>query len=144
MRTANKLERIALQSKFNDEQIDVLLEIVNATENPQIAIELLLGIYEQPYIAKYVDHPEKGILTFTEYSKIKDKVYYSYQRQRKVSIYVDENANVSLINADNYKEYVKDYDIDRVKRISVATNDWETVNDFCYYSTWIQYPETLL
>ena len=143
MRTTDKLERIALQSKFNDEQIDVLLEVVNATENPQIAIELLLGIYEEPYIAKCVDHPQKGILTFTEYDKIKDKVYYSYQKKKTKSIYVDKNVDESIIDVFNYEPYSKVYSKD-VKTIWITLDEWETVNDHCYYSTWIQYPEVLV
>ena len=144
MRTTNKLERIALQSKFNDEQIDALLEIANATENPKIAIEMLLGVYEQPYIANYVEHPDKGALTFKQYDKFKDKVYYTYARKKQVGIYVDKTVDQSLINADNYKEYEKHYNRDGVIHILITLDEWESVNESCYYETWIKYTEILL
>lgn len=143
MKTANKLERIALQSKFNDEHIDALLEIANATENPQIAIELLLGIYEEPYIATCVEHPEKGIATFKWYDKFRDRVWYSYQKKKTKAIYVDKNVDESIINIDNYEQYSKVYSKD-VKTIWITLNEWESIEDYCYYQTWIKYTEILL
>lgn len=135
------IQEIALGTIFPKEQINTILEIVNATQNPQVAVELLLGIYEQPYIAKYVEHPDKGTLSLIEYDKFRDKVYYTYIRKKKVGIYVDKTADESLINADNYKEYEKPYNRDTVKHISVTLDTDEWQSDECYYDTWAKYPE---
>lgn len=135
------IQEIALGTIFPKEQVNTILEIVNATENPKVAIELLLGIYEQPYIANYVEHPDKGALSFIQYDKFKDKVYYTYLRKRKVGIYVDKTADESLINADNYKEYEKPYNRDSVKHILVTLDEDERVDGDCYYDTWAKFPE---
>ena len=138
------IQEIALGTIFPKEQVNTILEIVNATENPETAMKVLLGIYEQPYIAKYVEHPDKGMLTFKEYDKFKDRISYTYQRQKKAGIYVDKTADESLINADNYKEYEKDYNRDAVKHISVTLDKWENVDDYCQYNIWNRYVEHLV
>lgn len=135
------IQEIALGTIFPKEQANTILEIVNATENPEVGLKMLLGIYEQPYIAQYVDHPEKKLLTFKEYDKFKDRVSYTYVRRKQTGIYVNKNADESLINADNYREYVETYNRDTVKHILVTLKEWEIVDDYCHYDTWIKYAE---
>lgn len=137
------IQEIALGTIFPKEQVNTILEIVNATENPEIAIKVLLGIYEEPYVAKHVEHPEKGIATFKWYDKFKDRVWYSYQRKKTKAIYVDKNVDESIIDVDNYEQYSKVYSKD-VKTIWITLDEWESVEDYCYYQTWIKYPEPLL
>jgi hypothetical protein len=78
----SKIIRAALAARFNASDLDALLEIINATEQPEIATELLLGIYEQPDVnftphpdAKSQDYPN---MMFEKYDKWTDKVHYTY------------------------------------------------------------------
>ena len=79
MNYTTSIESIALESKFNKENIPALLTVVNATENPQIALEILLGIYQYPDIFTVAnDSNEEKKRTFVSFEPIGSKVTYSY------------------------------------------------------------------
>lgn len=40
----NTIQKIALSTKFSEEQVNSIMEIVTATPNPEYALEILLGI----------------------------------------------------------------------------------------------------
>lgn len=74
--------KAALAAKFNASDVDVMLEVANQTNNPEVAVELMLGIYQQPDVnftphpdAKSQDHPN---MMFERYDKWTDKVHYTY------------------------------------------------------------------
>lgn len=73
------IESIALESKFNKEHIPALLNVVNATTNPQIALQILLGIYEYPEIFTSANDSEsEKERTFLSFEPIGSKVTYTY------------------------------------------------------------------
>ena len=77
----NKIIKAALRAKFNAFDVDALLEIISKTENPEVAAELLLGVYEQPEInlAVHPDYsPSQQNKMFIRYDKWRGRVYYSY------------------------------------------------------------------
>ena len=51
---------IALKTKFKEEHIPALMEIVQATANPSIAIEILLGIYQEPTLRERAIYQENN------------------------------------------------------------------------------------
>lgn len=77
----SKLQKIALGTMFNANQMEALEQVLNATHNPEVAIELLLGVYEQPKINEIpaefnINHQN---IEFVSYDKFKDEVTYRYQ-----------------------------------------------------------------
>ena len=79
MNYTTTIESIALESKFNKENIPALLSVVNATENPQIALEILLDIYQYPDIFTVAnDSNEQKKRTFVSFEPIGSQVTYSY------------------------------------------------------------------
>jgi hypothetical protein len=73
------IESIALESKFNKEHIPALLNVVNATTNPQTALQILLGIYEYPKIFTSANDSEsEKERTFLSFEPITSKVTYLY------------------------------------------------------------------
>ena len=77
----NKIIKAALAAKFNASDVEVLLEVISKTENPEVATELLLGIYEQPDVNLAVHpnyEPNQQNKMFIRYDKWRDRVYYSY------------------------------------------------------------------
>ena len=77
----SKIQKIALGTIFNPSQMEALEQVLNATSNPEVAIELLLGVYEQPYInaipAEFNQNHQN--IEFVSYDKFKDEVTYRYQ-----------------------------------------------------------------
>jgi hypothetical protein len=45
----SQITKIALQTVFNPEVVNTLMELVNRTPNPEYAVEMLLGIEAGPY-----------------------------------------------------------------------------------------------
>jgi len=77
----NKIIKAALAAKFSASDADTLLEVISNTDNPEVATELLLGIYEQPEINLAVHpnyEPNQQNKMFLRYDKWRDRVYYSY------------------------------------------------------------------
>lgn len=73
------IESIALESKFNKEHISALLTVLNATTNPQIALQILLGIYKYPAIFTSANDSEnEKERTFLSFEPISSKVTYVY------------------------------------------------------------------
>ena len=86
----NKIIKIALESKYPNIDMETLLDVVNATENPTVATEVLLGVYEQPRIlsiSRITDDNIKEVRSLLEYNKYTDKVSYTYVKEELVTVY---------------------------------------------------------
>ena len=94
----NNLLKYALESKFGkDANIEEVLEVITATGNATVAVEKMLGIYEEPNLPKEVVakrysndgdvctlesfNPFKGEVTFTS---LKKKSEYRYFNRSKL------------------------------------------------------------
>lgn len=101
----NKIIKALLTSKFPNINADVLLDIISATPNPELATELLCGIYEEITVSAKRVHSknnEKGILTFTEFNKWSNKVHYSYEAIVTKGAYFPKGTKVSDVTMDNF------------------------------------------
>lgn len=79
MNYTTSIESIALESKFSKENIPALLTVINATENPQTTLQILLGIYDYPNIFLVAnDSKDEKERTFLSFEPISSKVTYSY------------------------------------------------------------------
>lgn len=73
------IKSIALESKFNKEDIPALLSVVEETPNPETAIEILLGIYQEPTIFKFAkDGENEAERTLVGFKPISQTVTYTY------------------------------------------------------------------
>lgn len=80
-----------------------LLEIVGATPNPEIATEMLCGLYVEPTIIhKMVVSEREGVLTFMSFDKWNNRVNYSYLQKDTKSTYFPKGTKVSDVTMENY------------------------------------------
>lgn len=106
--------RIALSTKFKEDQLDSIIAIANATANNLVAVEILLGTYKEPAIGQFAgDTDTKHNRTFESYDRFTDKVYYTYNAVSKkkawfkkgTTEFTKENiASSSTWNDDAVKE----------------------------------------
>ena len=68
---------IALSTKFNAEQIPQLIELIEATNNKDVACEILLDIYKKPIISTHSVRQDK-FCTFKSYNIWTNDVTYTY------------------------------------------------------------------
>lgn len=80
-----------------------LLEIVGATPNPEIATEILCGLYVEPAIEhKMVVSEREGVLTFMSFDKWNNRVNYSYLQKDTKTSYFPKGTKVSDVTMENY------------------------------------------
>ena len=80
-----------------------LLEIVGATPNPEIATEILCGLYVEPTIVhKMVVSEREGVLTFMSFDKWNNRVNYSYLQKDTKSTYFPKGTKVSDVTMENF------------------------------------------
>ena len=89
-----KIIRAALTAKFSSINIEALLEVIKVTPNPQIATEILLGVYEPPIIQKYGIVEDNVIAEFISYNKFTEEVTYKYTPYKKL----DAMVSISVKN----------------------------------------------
>ena len=139
----NKVIQKLLMLTFPSIDVSSLSEIVNATPNPELATEILCGMYEPPVLPKKVkekteDNPR--IMTLKSYDKWRDRVEYSYSREKTIEGYFPKGTDRSTINLDNIKELRQDWRSGQ-DMINIVLKTGETVvdNSYCTVSTWLNY-----
>jgi hypothetical protein len=109
----NSIVTIALSSKFTAEQIEGVLEIVHATPNPEVAVEILLGIYEEPKLPlepvnlKNFDNTKRNIV-LSGYDKFNELVSYKYYTMKTVSGWVENGLPEIPVNIASNNRWAED------------------------------------
>lgn len=125
-----KIIRVALATKFGND-VDTLLELADMTPNREHAVELLLGIYEEPifkalhtYTYKYRGTEFKDLpACFNEYNPWNRTMLITVVRPvTKDLVVLVENQDI--VNADNYTEY----EVSREIYSKLDRNAWERIS----------------
>lgn len=139
----NKVIQKLLAITFPTVDIDSLNEIVSATPNPELATEILCGLYEPPVLPKKVkensgENPKT--MTFKSYDKWRDSVDYTYIREKTIDGYFPKGTDRSTITLENIKELRQDWRSGQ-EMMNIVLKTGETVvdNSYCSLSTWLNY-----
>jgi hypothetical protein len=126
---------VALSTKFNAEQVPAIIEILGNTPNPDIAAEIILGIYIEPVISEDSVLDNK-LCTFVSYNKWDNNVAYTYNTVKKKQLYVNKDADEDSITVENYEEHV----VSRNGKYITLTfpNETETARSWTQLSSWEQ------
>ena len=75
---------------------EALLQIINATQNPTVATEILLGIYEAPAISPttLISREDETNHKFVSYDPFADQVTYSYNQIVKEYGWIYNGSNI--------------------------------------------------
>lgn len=94
----DKIFRALLEVNFPGKS-DILLEIANATPNPDVAVEILCDLYEDPEIpqepasVKSFSKSQKQII-FNSFNKFKREITYSFYRVECDEVWVAKGAGI--------------------------------------------------
>ena len=106
----SKVYKAALESKYHGVSVDDLLTVIYATPSAEVAMELMLGIYEHPELELNVISANTGKkLTLIHYDMFTRTISYTYEENKKLHIYIERNANKEDINYENYLSYKQEY-----------------------------------
>ena len=123
----SRVYRAALESKYSGSNVDNILQVIYNTSNAEIAMELLLNIYEQPVIEQVVINSSSGNkLTFISYDLFNRVVRYSFEDNKRVGIYVNKDVNTDDITHENYEQFKVSWNSDS-KHFNVSLPEMETI-----------------
>lgn len=80
----------------------LLSELAQATDNYEVAMAVILGIYEQPVIAQFSSVYKDA--EFVSYDKYRDKVHFKYQKKVKKGDYFPISVREEDITLENFDE----------------------------------------
>jgi hypothetical protein len=133
-----KIERALLEAKFPTIDVDNLLEVVMATQNTTVAVELLCGLYKSP--EPIVSPVTKGDREchFESYDKWTDQVHYSYQQADTKSAYFPEGTKATDVTMENF-ESLKVSNSSNADWLSIKTGEYSLRQDRMSLSQWNEY-----
>jgi hypothetical protein len=109
----NSIVTIALSSKFTAEQMEGVLEIIHATPNAEVAVEILLGIYEAPKLPlepvnpKNFDSTKRNIVC-SGYDKFNETVSFTYHMMKQKSGWIENGVEVDPANIASNNRWAED------------------------------------
>jgi hypothetical protein len=132
----NKIIRIALSTKFSEEIIGTLENIIANTPNPEHATALLLGIYEEPNFEETHKIIYDKACVFTEYDPWTERVHYEYVKEKEIDFYIHADTDTSLITRNNYEDFKIKYSSSNCKSFSIKTGEMIKRQDYCSIDVW--------
>ena len=124
----SRVYRAALEAKYNGSNVDNILNVIYNTPNAEIAMELLLGIYEHPVIEQFViNNPDTKKLSFISYDMFNKTVRYSFEDNKRTGIYVKKGTNTDEITHENYQDYKMSWSSGDCDHFSVTLPEMETI-----------------
>jgi hypothetical protein len=133
-----KIERALLEAKFPTINVDNLLEVVMATPNIKVAIEILCGLYESPEPIVSSVKPDKKEYHFVSYNKWTEEVNYSYQDAKTKASYFPKGTNEEDVTMENF-DTLKCDESKGSEWISIKTGEYSTRHSQMSLVTWIDY-----
>jgi len=127
--------KVALLSKFSAEALPSVMEVINATPNPLMATEILLGTYEQPEIPETTVYKDK-VRTLKSVDYWLDQVHYTYEVAETKGFYIHEDTDKDQVTIENYKEFM----IDRTQNavwINIPTGKTSISSSYCSIDSWL-------
>jgi len=135
----DKIVQVALNATFKPETINALMEVINATPNPVMATELLLGIYEEPELLKVID--DRGtIKTLESVNHWENTVYYSYDEEKIIRFYILPDQDKSEVNLENYEHFEQQWRSGHdLQSVQLPTGEMRKCNGSCGVDQWLHY-----
>ena len=122
----NKIMKALLQAKFPTLNVEDLFEVINSTSNPEIATEVLCGLYEAPKIEGFAKDTNSEVnRVFLSYDKYKNKVTYSYNKRESKQVDVlklrTEEPTFETKSLSGY------YRSDKAKELGITEEEFKTL-----------------
>ena len=81
----------------------LLVDLIENSKNPKVALEITVGVYEAPIVPPKVIK-DKIELSLLRFDKWEDKVHYFYTENKRVNKYFLKTIDKESITKDNYLE----------------------------------------
>ena len=128
--------KVALLSKFSAEALPSVMEVINATPNPLMATEILLGTYEQPEIPETTMYKDT-LRTVKSVDYWLDQVKYTYEVAETKGFYIHEDTDKDQVTIENYEEFMIDRTQNNTIWISIPTGKISISSSYCSIDSWL-------
>ena len=117
----NKIIKALLEAKYPAVDVNALLEIIHKTPSPEIATEIICGLYQEPWVSPSPCEKFKATKFEVElkgYNKWEDAVEYKFKSRKSKCIWSRKGSELPLY-ADVQKFQEEYYFKDFVKRAEI-------------------------
>jgi len=134
----NKIINKLLSVTFPNVNVEALMEVVGSTPNPEVACEILCGLYVKPTLPKFViSRRAEGVLQFISFDKWNSLITYSYQRPETKSAYFPKGTKKADVNMANFDELKTNSSGDK-EYFSIETGVIETRTSTLNLKDWME------
>lgn len=135
----NKITKLALGLSYPQDKISALLEIVNATPNPTMATEILLGVYEKPKLPSKVKTKEGQIRVMKSTDYWTESVSYNYLQNKRIGAYYPKEVNEKQLNDNNWESLKCSSNNENCHYLYFTSNEKEERQAECSFEQWLSY-----
>lgn len=122
---------------------DSLLEVVMATPNPEIAVELLCGLYDAPSVGDHIKvlHESRGVCTFKSYNKWDGNITYEHNEPVTKQAYFPEGTKKEDVNMENFDKLKCSSSLsNKTVYLYIPTGETRVVTNTMSYESWMRLP----
>jgi hypothetical protein len=132
----NKIIEVALTGKFGAEAVTNLWDVITATPNPEMAAEILLGVYVKPEIPNTIveNNVKKTVVSVDYWQAL---VTYSYEEEVRKHLYVEDSLDTSVITLENWKQFDNAYGKSNIKSFYLPTGEIKTKQSHTSIGDWL-------
>lgn len=138
----NKIMQKLLEVTYPSIDIQSLMEIVGNTPNPELATEMLCGLYTEPKIEhkRVKSSGSEGVLTFISYDKWNDKVNYSYMAKETKGAYFPKGTKQEDVNMENFDKLKLSNSGNETTYLYIPTGKESKKESYISLESWLKLP----
>lgn len=137
--TIMKKTDLKLLGLMYPDTVELISELIENSKNPEVALELVVGVYVSPIIpAKVIK--DKTELFCLDFDKWEDKVHYYYTENKRVNKYFPKSVDKDTITKDNYLELCCSWS-DECYSHWITLDEIVVKNDYMDLARWMKFSE---
>ena len=134
----NKITKLALGLSYPQDKISALLEIINATPNPVMATEILLGVHEKVKLASKVKASNGNIRVLKEANEWTDTVSYGYLKPKRIGSYYPKGTDAKTLNDNNWEKLKAKSSDENTEYLYFNSEIMEEQTSSCPFKEWLE------
>lgn len=132
-----KIIQKALSLAYPKESLSALNQVINATPNPIIATEILLGLYVKPVLPTKVKDRTGVVKLLKNRDDWRQVVTYSYLTPKRIGAYYPKGTDEKSLNDNNWESLKCKSSNDDSCYLYFTSKTMEERQSECSYEEWL-------
>lgn len=133
-----KIIKLALGLSYPKEKLAALQEVINATPNPTMATEILLGVYEKPKVPSKVKTKEGVVRILKEVNLWAERVTFKYLKNKRIGAYYPKEVEEKQLNDMNWEGLKCSSSTEGSKYLYFTSKEMEEREEECNLQHWLE------